>query len=124
MDLFLTSKNREMVRSVLGFIKVCIISLPKEMMAPKLQTLIPNLMVWSHEHKGHFKAKVKHMLERSMRRFGYDTVVKYVPEEDKKLITNIRKTRERRKRQKENGDAKDEDAAPKVRAYKVPKLQS
>jgi len=105
LDLFLTSKNREIVRSVLGFIKVCVISLPKEMMEPRFQTLIPNLMVWSHEHKAHFKAKVKHIIERLVRRFGFEIVDKYTPNEDKKLIANIRKTRERRKRKKDEAKA-------------------
>ncbi|KAA8895648.1 NUC173 domain-containing protein [Sphaerosporella brunnea] len=111
LDLFLTSKNREIVRSVLGFIKVCIISLPKEMMEPRFKTLIPNLMVWSHEHKAHFKAKVKHIIERLIRRFGVDTIDRHTPEEDKKLITNIRKTRERRKRKKVEAKAAGEDGS-------------
>ncbi|KAF5257397.1 hypothetical protein FOXYS1_12076, partial [Fusarium oxysporum] len=74
MDLFLTSNNREIVKSCLGFVKVCVIGLPVELMLPRLSTLVPNLIVWSHEHKGHFKAKVKHILERMVRRFGYDTI--------------------------------------------------
>lgn len=117
MDLFLTHKNREIVRSVLGFVKVCIISLPKDLMIPRLQTLIPNLMVWSHEHKAHFKAKVKHIIERMIRRFGVEVVDKYCPEDDRKLIANIRKTRDRAKRQKDaakaagNGEGSDEEGA-------------
>lgn len=105
LDLFLTSNNREIVRSVLGFVKVCVISLPKELMLPRLKSLIPNLMVWSHEHKAHFKAKVKHILERMIRKFGVDIVMKFCPEEDKKLITNIRKTKERSKRHAEAAKA-------------------
>jgi ribosomal RNA-processing protein 12 len=105
MDLFLTSNNREIVRSVLGFVKVCVISLPTTLMQPRLQTLIPNLMVWSHEHKAHFKAKVKHILERMIRRFGVDTVNKYCPEDDRKLIANIRKTKERNKRHRDAAKA-------------------
>ncbi|KAL2261005.1 hypothetical protein VTK26DRAFT_4818 [Humicola hyalothermophila] len=101
MDLFLTSNNREIVKSVLGFVKVCVLSLPTDMMLPRLSTLIPNVMVWSHEHKGHLRAKVKHILERMIRRFGVDIVNKHCPESDRKLITNIRKTKERNKRKKE-----------------------
>ncbi len=101
LDLFLTSNNREIVRSVLGFVKVCVISLPEDLMLPRLKTLIPNLMVWSHEHKAHFKAKVKHILERMIRRFGVATVNQYCPEEDRKLIANIRKTKERNKRHRD-----------------------
>ncbi|ETS79544.1 hypothetical protein PFICI_09397 [Pestalotiopsis fici W106-1] len=115
MDLFLTSNNREIVKSVLGFVKVCIISLPTEMMVPRLPSLIPNLMVWGHEHKGHFRAKVKHILERMIRRFGFDIVNKHCPEDDRKLINNIRKTKERSKRKKEaakaEGQEEDEDEA-------------
>lgn len=105
MDLFLTSNNREIVRSVLGFVKVCVISLPTDLMLPRLTTLIPNLLVWSHEHKAHFKAKVKHILERMIRRFGVDIVNKNCPEEDRKLIANIRKTKERNKRHKDAAKA-------------------
>ncbi|GAB7329999.1 hypothetical protein MBLNU13_g01693t1 [Cladosporium sp. NU13] len=108
MDLFLTSNNREIVRSVLGFVKVCVISLPSDLMLPRLETLVPNLVVWSHEHKQHFKAKVKHIFERMIRRFGADLIERYCPESDRKLIANIRKTRERRKKRKEAGEDDDE----------------
>lgn len=101
MDLFLTSNNREIVKSCLGFVKVCVISLPIELMMPRLSTLVPNLIVWSNEHKGHFKAKVKHIIERMVRRFGYDNIYKHTPESDRKLLVNIRKTKERAKKQKD-----------------------
>lgn len=115
MDIFIQNPNREIVRSVLGFVKVSVISLPQDLMLPRLKTLVPNLMVWSHEHKAHFKAKVKHILERMIRRFGVDVVERACPEEDRKLIANIRKTRERKKRKKEGGGEGEEeaDAAPK-----------
>ncbi|KXX81224.1 Ribosomal RNA-processing protein 12 [Madurella mycetomatis] len=119
MDLFLTSNNREIVKSVLGFVKVCVISLPADLILPRLPTLVPNVMVWSHEHKGHFRSKVKHILERMVRRFGVDTVNKHCPEADRKLITNIRKTKERNKRKKEaareggGGESDAEDAGGK-----------
>ncbi|KAJ1338009.1 ribosomal RNA-processing protein 12 [Microdochium nivale] len=109
MDLFLTSNNREIVASVLGFVKVCVISLPVEMMLPRLPSMIPNLMVWSHEHKGHFRSKVKHILERLVRRFGFDAVNKNCPEADRKVLTNIRKTKERSKRKKEAAKSAGED---------------
>ena len=114
MDLFLTSNNREIVRSVLGFVKVCVISLPNDLILPRLRTLVPNLIRWSHEHKAHFKAKVKHIFERMIRRFGADVVEQWTPEEDRKLISNIRKTRERRKRKNQAGaDAGEEGDVPR-----------
>lgn len=118
MDLFLTSNNREVVRSVLGFVKVCVISLPSKLMLPRLETLVPNLVVWSHEHKQHFKAKVKHIFERIIRRFGVDIVERYTPDSDKKLIANIRKTRDRRKKKREAGNAEDDEESPNKRKGK------
>ncbi|KAK8862963.1 ARM repeat-containing protein [Apiospora arundinis] len=109
MDLFLTSSNREIVRSVLGFVKVCVISLPTEMMLPRLATMVPNLLVWSHGHKSHFRVKVKHILERMVRRFGVDVINKHCPEEDRKLIANIRKSKERSKRKKDAAKGEGED---------------
>ncbi|KAL7943858.1 NUC173 domain-containing protein [Trichoderma barbatum] len=112
MDLFLTSNNREIVKSCLGFVKVCVISLPVELMMPRLDTLVPNLIIWSNEHKGHFKAKVKHILERMVRRFGFDAINKSCPESDRKLLANIRKTKERAKRKKDAAKgAHDDDAS-------------
>lgn len=112
MDLFLTSANREIVRSVLGFTKVAIISLPETIVKPRLEGLVRGLMSWSREHKAHFRTKVKHIFERMIRRFGFDLVERYCPADDKKFINNIRKTKERRKRKKDAGDeenAEDQD---------------
>ncbi|KAF2708465.1 NUC173-domain-containing protein [Pleomassaria siparia CBS 279.74] len=100
MDMFLQNPNREIVQSVLGFVKVEVISLSDILIKPRLNTLLTNLMVWSHEHKAHFKAKVKHIVERMVRKFGVEEVERACPVEDRKLITNIRKTREARKKKK------------------------
>src|SRR5271154_4850458 len=114
MEVFLTSKSREIARSAIGFIKVALVSLPKEVMEGRLSVLIPNLMVWSHETKGHFRVKVKSLMERMIRKFGYETILKYTPEDDHKLINNIRKTRERKKRGKEVAEEEVEEEATKV----------
>ncbi|OAL50282.1 ribosomal RNA-processing protein 12 [Pyrenochaeta sp. DS3sAY3a] len=110
MDIFLQNSNREIVSSVLGFVKVEVISLPESVIRPRLNTLLSNLMVWSHEHKAHFKAKVKHIVERMVRKFGAEEVERACPAEDRKLIVNIRKTREQRKKKKQQ--AEEEDDAP------------
>jgi ribosomal RNA-processing protein 12 len=111
MDLFLTSNNREIVKSCLGFVKICVISLPVELMIPRLASLVPNLIIWSNEHKGHFKAKVRHILERMVRRFGFEAINKACPESDRKLLANIRKTKERAKRKKDAAKGQDDDAS-------------
>ena len=115
LDLYLADANREIVRSVLGFVKVAIISLPESIIKPRLETLIPGLTSWSREHKAQFRAKIKHILERAIRRFGFDTVEKYCPEDQKKFIHNIRKTKERRKRHKAADAAEGTTSEPQDR---------
>lgn len=111
MDIFLGSPNREIVRAVLGFVKVSIISLPSKLIQPRLKTLIPNLLNWSHEHKAHVQAKVKHIFERLVRKFGVELIEKLTPEKDRKLIINIRKTRDRNKKKKSSGNGEDHDSS-------------
>ncbi|KAL8996247.1 MAG: hypothetical protein Q9188_006612, partial [Gyalolechia gomerana] len=100
LDLFLESNNREIVRSCLGFTKVVVLSLPQDIVRPRLKTLVPGLLGWSKEHKNRVRARVKHVLERAVRRFGAQEVERWCPEEGKKLIANIRKSRERKKRKR------------------------
>jgi len=117
MDIFLQSANREIVRTVLGFVKLTITSLPVTIVQPRLKTLIPNLLTWSHEHKAHVQSKVKHIFERLVRRFGVELIEKLTPESERKLITNIRKAKDRSKRKRqsagagEGNDSSDEEAA-------------
>lgn len=116
VELFLTSNNREIVKSVLGFVKVAVVCLPEDMLRPRLDSLVPKLMVWSKEHKGRLRTKVKGILDRLIRRFGAAMVEALVGEADRKLVVNVRKERERRKRKKEKREAaeeeEDEGAAP------------
>lgn len=103
VELYLTSNSREIVKSAIGFAKVCCLGLPDDLMKSKVPALLPKLLRWSHEHTGHFKAKVKHIIERLIRRFGYDFIEANFPEEDRKLLTNIRKTRNRSMRKQTEG---------------------
>jgi ribosomal RNA-processing protein 12 len=113
IQVFLTSKSREIARSAIGFVKVCLVSIP-EMVEGRLDKLIPNLMVWSHESKGHFRIKVKNLMERMIRRFGYEAILKVTPEEDHKLLINIRKTRERKKKQRQIEEVEGDENVVKV----------
>ncbi|KAM5437090.1 pre-rRNA processing protein [Microsporum ferrugineum] len=101
IELFLTSNNREIVRSVLGFVKVAVVALPDELLKPRLPSAVPKLMMWSKEHKGRLRSKVKGILDRLIRKFGAAFVEGLVEESDRKLVVSIRKERERQKRKKE-----------------------
>lgn len=109
VELFLTSNNREIVRSVLGFVKVAVVVLPDDVLRSRLDSLVPNLMAWNKEHKGRLRSKVKGILDRLIRRFGAPLVESLVGEADRKLVVNIRKQRERSKKKKKAGEEGEDD---------------
>ena len=107
--VFLTSTNREIVKSILGYVKLAIHTLPLEIITPHLKDLVPALLSWSHDHKNHFKAKVRHIFERMIRRFGWDAVYSCAGEEEAaRVLINIKKRKDRAKRKKAQ-KARDED---------------
>lgn len=118
VELFLTHNSREIAKSAIGFVKVEVLSLPEEIVRNNLEELLAKLMRWSHEHKDHFKSKVKHIIERLIRKYGVEEIERAMPEEDKKLIANIKKARNRAKR-KQDTDTNDANKSQKnfVSAY-------
>ena len=113
--VFLSSTNREIVKSILGYVKLSIHTLPTEIITPHLKDLVPALLSWSHDHKNHFKAKVRHIFERMLRRFGWDAVYSAAGEEEAaKVLINIKKRKERSKRKKSSQaqDDADGDVSP------------
>ncbi|PWN48929.1 NUC173-domain-containing protein [Violaceomyces palustris] len=100
ISIYLGSNNREIVKSALGFVKVAIVSFNGNLIDSHLPKMIPALLNWSAEHKQHFKSKVRHIFERLIRRFGFERISILTDEDNRKLINNIRKRKERARRQK------------------------
>lgn len=111
--VFLSSSNREIVKSTLGYVKLAIHTLPTDLLRDHLIRLVPALLAWSHDHKNHFKAKVRHIFERMIRRFGWDDVYQAAGEEQSsKVLVNIKKRKERAKRKKgREGEEEEEEVA-------------
>ena len=109
VSMFIQSNNREIVRAVLGFVKVIVVILPLAALEPRMGALVPQLLVWSKENKGRLKAKVKNILDRLVRRFGGAQVEEWAGPDAKKLIVNIRKARERARRKKQGTGTADSD---------------
>lgn len=121
MLVFLGSANREIVKSAIGFVKVAVVCLAPVDIQPHLAALVPALFDWSHEHANHFKANIRHILERMLRKFGYAEIEALTPEKDRKLLVNIKKRQQRAKRKREaaeenEGASDDEKAQQQPRA--------
>ncbi|KAF7509402.1 hypothetical protein GJ744_008125 [Endocarpon pusillum] len=111
VEMFLQSSNREIVRSVLGFVKVAVVVLPEELLGEqRMSRMLKGCMVWSKENKGRMRMKVKGILERCLRRFGAEIVDGWLGSDEagRKMVANLRKRRDRAKRKK-SGNSKVED---------------
>jgi ribosomal RNA-processing protein 12 len=111
--VFVNSANREIVKSVLGFVKLAIHTLPSELLRPHLGELVPSLLNWSHDHNNHFKVKVRHIFERLLRRFSWEEVYSCAGNDEAgKVLLNIKKRKDRAKRKRatreEAGESDDE----------------
>jgi len=102
--LLLQSRAKEVVKSVIGFFKVLIVILPIDDLGSYIPDIIEGLLLWSGEHTNHFKLRVKHILERIMKKIGYDLFYELVPEKHKKLATNLKKQREKARKKKGEGN--------------------
>lgn len=110
--VFLSSTNREIVKSSLGYIKLAIHTMPVDILRPHLGQLVPALLKWSHDHKNHFKSKVRHIFERMIRRFSWEDVYACAAEEEaRKVLLNIKKRKDRAKRKRAQQDEEGADEA-------------
>ncbi|KAH9951521.1 ribosomal RNA-processing protein 12 [Amylocystis lapponica] len=97
MLVFVSSANREIVKSVLGFIKLAIHTMSVDLLRPHLGEL----------------AKVRHIFERMLRRFGWEDVYACAGEEEaRKVLVNIKKRKDRAKRKRARDADNDEDEEP------------
>lgn len=99
--MLLHEKAREVIKSVVGFMKLGIAILTKDQLEPFLPDIINGLLIWIGESKHRFRAKTRIVLMKLCRKYGYDKVASLVPVEDRALIKHIKKTKEREDKKKE-----------------------
>ncbi|KAK9275403.1 hypothetical protein L1049_022667 [Liquidambar formosana] len=96
--LLLQRKNREIIKANLGLLKVLVAKSQAEGLQTHLRGMVEGLLKWQDNTKNQFKAKVKLLLEMLVKKCGLDAVKAVMPEEHMKLLTNIRKIKERKER--------------------------
>lgn len=101
--MLLRSKAREVIKAVLGFVKVVAMRVP----APELLVFIPaiceGILLWAEDSKNKFRLKVRVILERLARRCGFEALEGAVPEAHRALLTHIRKQHHRKERKRNSG---------------------
>ena len=104
--------SREVIKSVVGFVRVSVAAMSPEQLEPLLPRVVEGLLKY-HKGKERFRDKIKIIVKKLVRVYGYDKLMPLVPETDTRLLTHMRKLDERAKRrkaaQRADGAADDHD---------------
>ncbi|GAU23825.1 hypothetical protein TSUD_27350 [Trifolium subterraneum] len=98
--VLLEKKNREITKANLGLLKVLVAKSQAERLEMHLRSVVECLFKWQDVAKNHFKAKVKLLLGMLITKCGLEAVKAVMPEEHMKLLSNIRKIKERKEKNK------------------------
>jgi ribosomal RNA-processing protein 12 len=99
--MLLHEKAREVIKSVIGFMKLGIAMLSKEQLRVFVPDIIQGLLLWIGESKNRFRAKTRIILIKLCRKYSYEEIAEIVPEKDRALIKHIKKTKEREEKKKQ-----------------------
>jgi len=94
--------SREVTKSVIGFVRVSVAAMTSEQLEPLLPEVVGGIMKYN-KGKDRFRAKIKIILKKLVRVYGYEKIAPLVPEKDTRLITHMRKLSERAARRKAAG---------------------
>ncbi|GJT73045.1 RRP12-like protein [Tanacetum coccineum] len=121
----LHSKSIEVIKAVLGFLKVLVLSLQAKDMQNFLPDILSKLLPWSSVSRHHFKSKVTVILEIMMRKCGSASVKLLVPEKYRDFVKDVLENRQNKTSSHEGvsteTDAELSETAPKSRQDRNPK---
>eukprot|EP00301_Raphidiophrys_heterophryoidea_P020155 c4925_g1_i1.p1 GENE.c4925_g1_i1~~c4925_g1_i1.p1 ORF type:complete len:1220 (-),score=373.84 c4925_g1_i1:105-3707(-) len=102
-QVLLGHEVKEVIRSTLGLVKMCIRFSNRDKLKQLAPPLVHAMVTASKVNNNRFHQEVKVLLERLGRKFSFNEVLEWVPEADRKFVTHVRKQFERTKRlKKEN----------------------
>ncbi|XP_026529245.1 RRP12-like protein [Notechis scutatus] len=98
--LMVGSRTRDVVKSALGFLKVTVLLLDTTLLGRHLETMLEAIGGLTDDMRRHFRMKLRNLLSKLIRKFGFEPLQALLPESYRKVLLNIRKAESRnRKRQ-------------------------
>ncbi|KAI3806558.1 hypothetical protein L1987_22467 [Smallanthus sonchifolius] len=121
----LHSKAIEVIKAVLGFIKVLVLSLQVSDLQNFLSDILSGLLPWSSVSRHHFKSKVTLIVEIMMRKCGAASVKSLVPTKYLDFVKNVLENRQGKTNSQETAttgtDAGTSETAPNGKPKFKPK---
>lgn len=102
VSVLFDDSSREVTKSVIGFVRVCVAAMTRDQLEPLLPDIVGGIMKYN-KGKDRHRAKIKIILKKLVRVYGYNAIANLVPDEHARLITHMRKLSERAARRKACG---------------------
>ena len=100
----LGSASREIVKAAIGFIKIAVVCIPKDTLESHVKKIVQGLLHWSTIHHQNFKVKIRHIIQRIIKKYGFETVYSATPSDHYPLLNNLHKRSERASRRRANSN--------------------
>ncbi|XP_061228446.1 RRP12-like protein [Neopsephotus bourkii] len=114
--LLLASRTRDVVKAALGFLKVTLLLVGTKLLAKHVQGMLEAVGNLSDDMRRHFRMKLRNLLTRFIRKFGFELVKGLLPAEFHKVLVNLRKAEARNCKQRAlrqaAAGADEEEASP------------
>lgn len=82
--------SREVIKSVIVFIRVSVAASPPDMMKPLLPAIVDGLLKY-HRGKDRFRGKIKIVMKKLVRVFGYDHIIPLVTTTESQILLYLKK---------------------------------
>lgn len=101
VDILMGSCRRQVIQAALCFVRMLFVILDHQELSMNLEHLVSRLCSISGDMQKHFRVKLRNIFVRLIRKFGYESIVGMLPKTHRKLVSNIHKAEERKKRRKQ-----------------------
>ncbi|KAL7289625.1 hypothetical protein TKK_0016479 [Trichogramma kaykai] len=121
----ITGPTREIVQSVMSFIKVYLVSFPLPFLAPTIDSIVKSFSNMTEDCRRHYRQQIRDIMVKLMRKFGADVITQMVPTSDlimHKRLKNMRKIEVSKQRKREEQRAnQNEDSDEEFNIKRKPK---
>ncbi|XP_055800973.1 uncharacterized protein LOC129870275 isoform X2 [Solanum dulcamara] len=114
----LQSKDVEVTKAVLGFVKVFVSSIQAKDLHNLLSDIVNGVLPWSSVSRHHFKSKVTVIVEILMRKCGVAAVKSVAVEKYKNFLKTVSENRHGKSSSREDGSAETESTPSDSRQHK------
>ncbi|KAH3760444.1 Ribosomal RNA-processing protein 12 [Pelomyxa schiedti] len=93
ISLLLDSATTQVSKAALSFIKVCVVVLPRATLKPAIPKLVEKLGKYAKQSHKTYRLILKHIMERMMRKLGYEEVAASAQEGFRRILKNMMRSK-------------------------------